>query len=76
MFRSVAADQSPVNFRPGKLAADIAQVDVKGFCLLNREKGSSLMRGLGDLRAAVVDPCTLWFSISCVSGAKCGETGD
>ena len=39
MFRSVAADQSPVNFRPGKLAADIAQVDVKGFCLLNREKG-------------------------------------
>ena len=40
MFRSHRGDQSPVQFRPGKLAADIAQVDVKGFCLLNREKGS------------------------------------
>ena len=77
MFRSVAADQSPVNFRPGKLAADIAQVDVKRLLLAqSREKDSSLMRGLGDLRAAVVDPCTLWFSVSCVRGAKCGETGD
>jgi hypothetical protein len=49
---------------PGKLAADITQVDVKGFCSI-----VSAIYG-----AAVVDPCTLWFSISCVRGAKRGET--
>ncbi len=38
MFRSVAADQSPVNFRPGKLAADIAQVDVKRLLLAQSQR--------------------------------------